>query len=202
MSTSSRAQPLDLVDTQLPINSLQPRIPRLLPDPQLNLDMDAGPPMKFKCSLCLVSLPSQAQMNKHLKGKEHMKREWRGQIDRQDLEDCQKIIELLEKKVQENEKELLICKQLHDMDKQQLIDVVTCCQKSHMSRASRGVPLTEVFEGKKETPAAQPTDEAAAQAAISSVTNHPAYPGGSGARPKTLAIIPNYTKYGARPTGP
>ena len=188
------------MELQLPNNSLQPRIPKLLPDPQLNPDMDDKTPRRFKCSLCLVNLPSQAQLNKHLKGKEHMKREHRGQIDRQDLEDCHKIIELLEKKVQENEKELTICKQLHSMDKQQLIDVVTCCQKSHMSRASRGVPLPEVFEGKKEAPA-QPTDKAAAQA-ISSMTNHPAYPGGSGARPKTLAVTPNYPKYGARPTGP
>ena len=82
------------------------------------------------------------------------------------------------------------------MDKQQLVDVVACCQRNHMSRAA---PLNEVFEGKKETPASRPTDEAAAQAAISSATNHPAY---LGTRPKTLAIVPNYTKYGARPTGP
>ena len=197
MSTSSRAQPLDLVKLQPLNSSLQLRIPKLLPDPQLNPDMDAKPPRRFKCSLCLVSFPSQSQMNKHLKGKEHMKREYRGQIDRQDLEDCQRIIELLEKKVQENEKELTICKQLHNMDKQQLIDVITCCKKSHMSRASRGVPMPEVFEGKRHDAPAQPTDSAAAQA-VSSVTNHPAYPGGTGTRPKTLAVSP---KHGARFTG-
>ncbi len=145
----------------------------------------------------MISVPTQSQLDKHMKGKEHTKREVRGHIDRQDLEDAQRIIELLERKVQENDKELAICKQLHDMDKKQLNDVITCCKKSHMSRASRGVPLPEVFKGKRHDAPAQPTDSAAARA-ISSMANHPAYPGGSGARPKTLAVSP---KHGARFTG-
>ena len=130
--------------------------------------------MRFKCTLCLVSLPSQAQLNKHLKGKDHLKKEVRGVIEKQDLEDCKKIIDLLEQKIQENEKELVICRHLHAMDKQQLVDTVARCQRNHMSRAA---PLNEPFEGKKETPASQPMDEAAARATISSASNHPAYLG-------------------------
>ena len=159
-----------------------------------------------------------------------MKKEARGTIERQDLEDCKKIIDLLEQRIQENEKELQVCRHLHAMDKQQLVDSVAHCQRNHMTRTvpTPLPPFNETFKGKKETscpcsegedfkgkkevPTSWPTEmafdgktetpawpnEAAALAAMSTDSNHPAY---LGARPKDLAIAPNYTKYGAKPTG-
>ena len=202
--TTTHSSDIFFVGESVNTSSEPPRIrtsptgSRPISAPQLSLKMDAGPPMRFKCTLCLVSLPSQAQLNKHLRGKDHLKKEVRGVIEKQDLEDCKKIIDLLEQKIQENEKELVVCRHLHAMDKQQLMDSVAHCQRNHMSRAAP-CACDESFEGKKEPPAPQPVNEAAARATISTASNHPAY---LGARPKGQDIVPNYTKYGAHSAGP
>ena len=79
----------------------------------------------------MISVPSQGTLDRHMKGKEHIKREYRGHIERQELEEAKEIIELLERKVKENDEELALCKQVHNMSKKELHDVVTCCQQSH-----------------------------------------------------------------------
>jgi len=177
------------------------------------------------------SVPSQAQLNKHLHGKEHMKKETRATIEHQDLEDCKKIIDLLEQRLQENERELQVCRNLHAMDKQQLVESVAHCQRNHMTRTvpTPLPPFNETFKGKKETscpcsegedfkgkkevPTSWPTEMAfdgktetpawpnEAEASAVIISTDSNHPAFLGARPKDLPIAYNYTKYGAKPTG-
>ena len=79
----------------------------------------------------MISVPSQDTLDRHIQGKDHIKKERRLQTERQELQEAKEMIEVLEGKVKENDEKLALCRQVHSMSKKELHNEVVCCQQNH-----------------------------------------------------------------------